>query len=314
MGIATLWVMLYHSGIMFTAVNGTGIRHYFYILSFYLYSLKTIGQISVDIFLFLSAIGLFFSMEKDDDIFSFYMRRVKRILPEYLIVNLAWGILNAEPIGTMISNISGFSFISEGYRGNWYFILLFFLYLVFPFLYRFVKKYGNFKVLFIFAFVLLFNYAFSIIFSETFVHIEIALRRIPVFLLGLSIAESVKNGRKINGFAALLLAVIILIFSYTYIISDEHFMNAFYRYVSGLNGISIIFLISYFCSQFKTKTFVTKIMGKCGSCSMECYLLYEKILKLLARFTASRVLIALSGAVLCFVLAKLLKEITKRFS
>lgn len=48
--------------------------------------LNFIGAIGVDIFMFLSGMGLCFSMKKNSNIKDFYIRRIRRILPTYLLV------------------------------------------------------------------------------------------------------------------------------------------------------------------------------------------------------------------------------------
>ena len=59
MGIAILWIMLRHLPIS---------SGYYYVLDY----LMNLGYGGVDMFLFLSGFGLFFSMKKDSRIGSFY--------------------------------------------------------------------------------------------------------------------------------------------------------------------------------------------------------------------------------------------------
>ena len=311
MGIATLWVMLYHSGIPFSGVDGAGISHYFYIIHYYLYVIKSIGQIGVDIFLFLSAIGLYFSMEKNDNVISFYKRRLQRIIPEYLIVNLIWELINfSSPVETLC-NISGLSFFMDGFRGNWYFILLFILYFLFPLLYRLKKEKGDQAILILILVILGCNYLISTVSPALFSNIEIALRRIPVFLLGLWIADEVKKDIRINGFFILSVSLIVALASFLYISNDENNMNILYRYNSSLNGVAIVFLFSFIHSFFKRKNYVFIVLEYCGTYSMECYLLYEKVLKILSSYVSDKISLALLGFFICFTIAMFLKKAQK---
>lgn len=66
MGIATLWVLLFHYGKIGIPIID---------------SLSTLGYGGVDIFLFLSGIGLSFSIK--DGVKSFYIKRILRIFPTY---------------------------------------------------------------------------------------------------------------------------------------------------------------------------------------------------------------------------------------
>ena len=50
------------------------------------------GSIGVEVFLFLSGIGLYFSLEKGRDVLKFYSKRIKRIIIPYVIIGLVyWG-------------------------------------------------------------------------------------------------------------------------------------------------------------------------------------------------------------------------------
>lgn len=49
------------------------------------------GSIGVEIFLFLSGMGLFFSMRKNENVLCFYKKRLKRLsVPYVLIGGIYW--------------------------------------------------------------------------------------------------------------------------------------------------------------------------------------------------------------------------------
>lgn len=73
MGVAMLSVYIFHS-------RGGGW------MPMYIYNIASHGDIGVDIFLFLSAMGLTFSLTKNPDILAFYKRRVWRIIPTYWFI------------------------------------------------------------------------------------------------------------------------------------------------------------------------------------------------------------------------------------
>ncbi len=227
MGVAALWIMLYHSRLFFDAADGTGIFHYLYVFLYNLYQLRSAGQVGVDIFLFLSAIGLYFSLEKDPDVSSFYKRRAIRVLPEYLLINILWSMYLGEGPVELSRNLCGLSFVLDGNLDNWYFILLFFLYLSFPLLFRYKKKYGNRFVFIVFLFSVLLNAALSELAPTVFETVEIALRRIPVFLLGLFIAGDVYIGTKIKHIYIVPIALILFVLSLEYLINTDHLNEMF---------------------------------------------------------------------------------------
>ena len=54
------------------------------------YGLRRCGNVGVDIFLFLSGVGLWFSWHKTPDVLRFYRRRLLRILPTWFVCATAF--------------------------------------------------------------------------------------------------------------------------------------------------------------------------------------------------------------------------------
>ena len=76
MGLAMLWVMYFHTPVIFSEHN----QWLFHRIGFY----------GVDIFLFLSAFGLYYSLSKHKNIWQFYKARFIRIFPAFFIVATVW--------------------------------------------------------------------------------------------------------------------------------------------------------------------------------------------------------------------------------
>ena len=51
-----------------------------------------VGSVGVEFFIFLSGVGLYFSMTKDSRVRYFFQKRLKRILPTYLTVAVPYWI------------------------------------------------------------------------------------------------------------------------------------------------------------------------------------------------------------------------------
>lgn len=75
MGFAILWVMYFHIPLKFATEVGWFIHR--------------IGFYGVDIFLFLSGLGVYYSLTKRPNVLGFYKARLVRILPAYIIVACA---------------------------------------------------------------------------------------------------------------------------------------------------------------------------------------------------------------------------------
>lgn len=132
MGIAMLLVILYH----FTC--WIGFRRLLLPFNW--------GFIGVDIFLFLSAIGLGFSASKHTYTI-FLRRRIIRIMPLYIFAAIVDSILfhfthnETLSLWDWFCNITSLSYYGiGGYVRDWYLSSLLLLYIAFPVLFYFVNK------------------------------------------------------------------------------------------------------------------------------------------------------------------------------
>lgn len=73
MGWAIVWIMMLH--FTFTQINPLGF-------------LAQYGFAGVDIFMMVSGLGLFFSIDKNKSIGRYYKRRILRIFPTYYILGV----------------------------------------------------------------------------------------------------------------------------------------------------------------------------------------------------------------------------------
>ncbi len=312
-GIATLLVALYHSYMPFIGTDGNGLHHFLYLIEFDLYTIEKIGQIGVDIFLFLSAIGLYYSLQKNNDISSFYMRRLKRILPEFLFIASVYEIYKGRDIHQMIRNISGISFVKDGNLSYWFFYLILFLYGIYPFIYRIQMRFHrNVSLVLIVVFVVL-NYCVSLGFPVFFSHVEIAMRRIPVFLLGSYFAEDVKKGKTVNEIPVILLSSLCLYLSYRFLLSDECSSSIFFRYVLGVNGVSLVFILSWIMNRIGDRIhIIKKAIEYVGLYSLEFYLIYEKLVLEMKSYLNDSFINALICFILCLIIAQLISKVNRK--
>lgn len=124
-GLAMVWIVFYHSG--------------FPIASQSLLLLKEFGYGGVDICLFASGIGCYYSLSRDPDILRFWKRRVKRLGPAYLCFIVPWMLWKSQglkfPFQAIVCNLLGIqTLISWDYHFNWYIGGLVIYYILAPFL------------------------------------------------------------------------------------------------------------------------------------------------------------------------------------
>ena len=108
-GLAILWIMLFHSSLRFDWPP--------------LHLIKATGYCGVDVFLFLSGIGLYYSMENDPSPAHFYKKRALRVLLPYAVVAVFYEggrclLGHITPAETM-ANVTFVSYWRDGVQTYW---------------------------------------------------------------------------------------------------------------------------------------------------------------------------------------------------
>lgn len=168
-GIASLWIFF---------------RHTIHLASFsyfpIIYEIFNIGDAGVDIFLFLSGYGLYYSYKKSS-VYSFYIKRFLRIIPTYFFFYILYLALHGR------GNFGLFSFLETMYYEYWYILFILILYCVYPAIYQCIKWGGHFSFWASFTLSLLY-----IIFDYVHMggsHMTVYVSRIPVFFIGVLFAD-----------------------------------------------------------------------------------------------------------------------------
>ena len=184
MGIAILIVvyghlLYYHSGLLQ--------YQYLNITEWY-----TVG--SVDMFLFLSGFGIYFSLNRDSDPLHFMQRRLNRLLPSYLPFILVFcGFMMATgqmDVWQALGNLTTFGWWTRmGSQFNWYIPTLLAAYLASPLLYAVIHRYGK-RSLWVFPLLFLLEVACV----DT--SLMMGVSRLPVYFLGMYLGHEASEGRQ----------------------------------------------------------------------------------------------------------------------
>ena len=137
MGLSAIFILICHS-IAYVDMP----KVLFYALSF--------GNVGVDLFLFLSGMGLWYSLRKRQvTLKRWYFVRYKRILVPYLFIIIPitfiryeFGLLNNMDLGYIIRFISTIQFWIN-HNGAWFIAALIPLYFMAPGFYSLLRRYGN---------------------------------------------------------------------------------------------------------------------------------------------------------------------------
>lgn len=205
MGVATLLIILVHSyqqGVLMTE---------------WMESLCNIGSIGVDIFLLVSGLGMWYSLEKDSvilynntpphrSLFSWYIKRYKRILLPYSIICGTMGLINVANGESAIEELFRFSTIDFWlhHRGAWYIAMLIPLYAITPLHHYICKKVKSaFLYNIVVVFILIILAAIPISFKDEFANgvlgnIRMVVDHLPAFFLGYLLAPFCKSKKSIS--------------------------------------------------------------------------------------------------------------------
>lgn len=274
LGIATIMIVLFHSpSLNFNNILGYNLSSN--ILNF----IRKICNIGVDIFLFLSGIGLYFSYSKNN-IKQFYKNRFKKIIPPVIIfMCIYYSIIGVSSIKELFEHFLLLSFFINGNRSFWYISFLLLLYILFPIIYKIIKN-KNFDGLIILLFItIMFNFLVYLLSESIYTKIEIALTRIPIFIIGVYFGQEISQNKEIPyntikiSFIIQLLFTLILVFVIN--LNNSYF---FTRYLYCPLAITICLNISTLCHNCKfVKNVIAKPLIILGKYSLEFYLIYEKL-------------------------------------
>lgn len=208
MGIAIIWIMLFHSGI--EAPDSIVLRALWYLF------VSFGGGVGVNIFFLLSGFGLYYSVAKYPEANCiewglWAKKRVVRLLPSYLIVSVAYYLLKGN---LSLYNIVTLNFWIDGVRDFWFIPAIAVCYLLFPLIYFAAKKWGFAKVTMILLVALVAgNFIFEAC-SDYYSKIEIFTWRLPCFIIGIYLGELVKNRPNWNVGILYIVAAVLFVVSF----------------------------------------------------------------------------------------------------
>ena len=284
MGIATLWVTLYHCKYLnlFSSAFLTKTR----LLGIFT-RIEAIGNCAVDLFFFLSGLGLSFSythLQESDPhpLRTFYQRRFRRILPTILIVTiLTYGLIEVENLANWAGYVFLYGFLTPTLeRGNfWYFSATVVLYLVFPLIHRCIRGKRGLAGM---TAIILVSVASAMIVSslaEKYFYTRgiLFISRIPVFVMGAYMGMLCLRHQKIPVWIPMLMIPVGI--GLVVILNDcpqwDPAYLRFYEY--SVLVLCIALGHAFVFTKFTRRRFLSKTVMMIGTYSMEIYLLFESV-------------------------------------
>lgn len=203
MGFAIIIVMLFH-------VNTPRADAFF--------GLRRMGNLGVDIFLFLSGIGLWFSWAKQQNWKRFYINRALRIYPAWLLVAgyfyishfhyghpryaLPFGGTGDAGVDSVIDLVGEVLFNWDFWLHDeltfWYVPATMMLYIFAPMYMELVRRWPVYRWLVVLPLMWPIMVQYITPIHQAVGHIEIFWSRMPIFFLGINIAESIRQKKTID--------------------------------------------------------------------------------------------------------------------
>ncbi len=275
-GLAAVWIVFFHIRAMVGVPREGALRGFL-----------SLGNIGVDIFMFLSAVGLSYSIEKNS-LRDFYKNRIIRLWVPFLIICVPYYMwrdsvtgITLERIHCFILDTTAINFWIKAKVPFWYVSLATAMYIFYPLLYKIYRRERRYLILLGIVCVAL---EIFLVEKGIYTYSEKALSRIPIILTGIYMSDTVKENREIKGWQ-ILLSLIVLIGMLWWQSSFPHTLNIMYdRFVYAVITIPMIILITWAMEKikrFKIQTGIYKFFFFFGGFSLELYLVHNAITRIL---------------------------------
>ena len=255
MGWSIIWIMMLH----FRFENITQIGF-----------IAQYGFTGVDIFLLVSGLGLYYSLDKDSRLLSFYRKRLLRIFPTYYLLGIfASLLLFQDGILSYLFRYTTLGYWTGGIFWEWYVPSIVVLYLAAPFLKMLFDK-GLAWLIGVLAIVILCVSCYLVA-TEAFQPKDqhfFFIYRIPAFLFGMLCGYWLKNGIQATKYFYIIMLAGIPLFA---LLLPHHHQVYNYKY------FALTFIMPFFvwciCLVSRWLKHINPLMRLIGNASLEIYLI-----------------------------------------
>ena len=178
------------------------------------FGLRRMGNIGVDLFLFLSGIGLWFSWMKDREgenlrqkTVGFYLRRLLRIYPTWLVMASLFYVGDFMGAGKYSKNLAdllgdvlvNWDFWLHDELTFWYIPATMMLYLLAPPYMELIRRHPVYRWLPVVMVMWCVIVQWVTPIHQAVGHIEIFWSRVPIFFIGINMSEAVRSKQSVDG-------------------------------------------------------------------------------------------------------------------
>lgn len=246
------------------------------------FGLRRMGNVGVDMFLFLSGIGLWFSWTKNPDVRHFFVRRYLRIYPAWLIIACLFYIPRFEGGDLwawvdLVGDISiNWDFWLHDELNFWYIPATMMLYLFAPGYMELIKRHPIYRWLpvVMIMWCILVQYVTPI--HHAVGHLEIFWSRVPIFFIGINMGEMVRSRRQPPPDAVWLLLITFLMTFGTCLYLEQVRHGLFPLFVERMLYIPFTVCSVLVMNRIfrRTPEWVNRSFRMVGMLSLEAYLIH----------------------------------------
>lgn len=318
-GISIFWIMLFHAHPMFGVDYTLGTK-----LLKPLDNLIGLGNMGVEIFLFCSGVFLYFSYVRNSDAFGFMRKRISRLFwPVIIISGLYWVytcIIKNGSVLQFVCKCTLLDFWISGDQQIWFVSAIFLFYAIYPYIYGFLFK-AKFmnevsRLLLMLFIVALITISVMYIYPSYYSKIEIALTRLPVFIIGSYFGKLVYEKKTLPKYVSII-CVVLIITSFV-VLSLGILSGPYKRWFYMVGGIPLTLVLPGILNVLKCKP-INQFFAFFGGISLNLYISHVvviRVYKLLPFGDIKRLyiyLILLAVSVLVGWVSELLvRQITKK--
>lgn len=249
------------------------------------YGLHRCGNVGVDMFLFLSGVGLWFAWTRHPDTRLFYARRFARIFPAWLVMACLFYVPDflgsgrySSSVGDLIGDVTlNLGFWEHDELTFWYIPAIMALYISAPPYMWLVSRLPVYRWLPVLMVVWCVAVQWVEPLHSAVGHIEIFWSRVPVFFLGINAGQLVMERRRLQkGSMPLLLVTFGMTFG-TCLYLEQELHGRFPLFVERMIYIPLTFTTVLLLARMLRRTpgWMNAALRTVGALSLECYLIHS---------------------------------------
>jgi peptidoglycan/LPS O-acetylase OafA/YrhL len=246
------------------------------------FGLRRMGNVGVDMFLFLSGIGLWFSWMKNSSAKHFFIRRYLRIYPTWLIIACLFYIPTFQGGSTwnwiyLFGEITiNWGFWLHDELNFWYIPATMMLYLFAPAYMELIRRHPIYRWLpvVMIMWCILVQYVTPI--HQAVGHLEIFWSRVPIFFIGINMGEMVRQKQTLDGTSIWMIWLMFLMTLLASIFLEQEKHGMFPLFLERMLYIPLTITSILLLNRIfrRTPGWFNKGFMFVGALSLECYLLH----------------------------------------